>query len=186
MRERLTIFYNVILSIFFLHGCCNCEPDERIEDPCGKECRDDQICLDGQCACPKGQINFGYRCLTINENMYKGYVGSCYCFAGSIIVDAQKQNFSTQNNYTVNVYSEEDGAWPTSNGFYRVKSDGDSILVYDFDGNGCVVKGVYCFAYFTGKFLGTDTLKGRIVWHPPGNPFNKIDSCELTMVKPII
>lgn len=177
------------LTVLLIYSCC--QPDEKIEDPCGQACLLDEKCDNGRCVCANDGIKMGDYCIEITDKHYYAKTDSCNCI-DEILVSAPRQNFTELFTYEARVYYQK----PYSDislfyGHYYQNFNGvgyDSIVLFNIISPGCTINGKNHSALLTGKFVGQDSIDAWIKWYEPVSfptpPLPIVDSCHVFLVKP--
>lgn len=179
----------LVLAFGLIQGCC--QPDEKIEDPCGQACLLDEKCDNGRCVCENDGIRIGNRCIEITDRIYYAQTNNCNCI-DEILLNVFKQNQSEQFTYVgANIYFQKDYSYiPTWGHYYNDFNGGgyDSFVLFDINRPRCEINGKAYSALLAGKFVGQDSIDAWIKWYEPvafpTPPLPIVDSCHVFLVKP--
>lgn len=169
-----------------IQGCC--QPDEKIEDPCGQACPPFLKCDNGKCVCDAGKLKVGDYCVPISNYDYYAKIKGCNCIT-EILLTAHKQNFNSIYDYDV-VLGFNSGYWENAfySNYFHNPNGQDSIVLFDIISPLCKIGGKSYSALLAGKFVGQDSIDAWIKWYPPVAFPDSIppivDSCHLYLVKP--
>lgn len=177
----------LVWIVFLIQGCC--QPDEKIEDPCGQACLLDEKCDNGRCVCANGGIKMGDYCIAITDRHYYAKTNGCNCI-NEILLNVFRQNQTILFTYQANLYfqypyDDNTAIW----GHYYTNINGtDSIVLFDIVSPRCEINGKAYSALLAGKFVGQDSIDAWIKWYEPVSfptpPLPIVDSCHVFLVKP--